>query len=278
MTLERATAIPDRLVRVLVGPSGAPGREFKGPLRIVFKLDQTNGSKPNKAEIQIYNLSLNTINFIERSGKTLQLFVGEGAAGRVFAGDVASRGVMTRIDVPNRVTTIRCADGRRKWREQRFVRAYSPGITRLQVLRDVIAATGLPLGFQSAQLRDLNFATGWSFGGKARDALTQLLKIDNSRYSIQDGILQILAADEVEPGNAPLITPGTGLKQSPTRTDKGVSFQSVLNLSVKPGRAFRIESIAVTGDFKCTKATHSGDSRGIEWNTAGQGLPLRKAS
>jgi hypothetical protein len=275
MALESQAPAQTRLVRVLAGPAGGVGQEFRSPVHIMFKAELTNGSKPNKCEISLYNLSYQSVSQIERSGTTVQLLVGEGAAGRIFAGDIDRRGILTRIEPPNRITTIKCADGRRIWRSVRFVRSYGAGATRKAILADVIAATGLPLGYLSPLLRDHIFATGWAFAGKARDALAQILRIDGARYSIQSGALQILAPGETQPGNSPLITPNTGLKKSPTRTKKGISITTVLDPRIRPGRGFQVLSTGVSGDFKCVKASHTGDSRGIRWETTAQGIALR---
>ena len=274
--LEYASGFPDRIARLLIGPSGGTGREFKSPLMGKFKVSLTNGSKPNKAEFKVYNLGYDTVNFLERSGNTVQFFVGEGSSGRLFKGDISSRGILTTVDPPNRITTIKCADGRRIWRSTRFVKSYSPGITRSAVLQDLIAASGLPLGYLSPKLKELIFATGWAHAGKWRSAMTKILAIDGARYSIQQGSLYIVAAGEAEPGNAPLITPRTGLKKSPTRTKKGVSIETVLDPRIRPGRALQLISTGVTGDFKCVKADHSGDFRGIEWTTKAEAVPLRR--
>lgn len=266
---------PERIVRVVIG-SGTTGKEFVSPLQIEFKVDLTNGSKPNKGEVKLYNLSYSTVTELERRGSTLQLFVGEGSAGLLFAGDIPNRGVLTTVSPPNRITTIKAATGRRNWRESKFIKSYSPGTTRLQVLRDAIAATRIPLGYQSPALIDHIFATGWAFSGRARDAVFQLMKIDNSRASVQGGAWQIVAPGEIEPANSALITPNTGLKASPTRTKKGVSVFTVLNANLRPGRSFRVISTGVEGDFKCVKAVHTGDSRGLKWDSRADGVPLRR--
>lgn len=276
--VQPATRIPNRIVEALIGPAGKLGKKFKFPIRVVCKLELTNGSKPNKASVDIYGLGDTNIRIIEQKDNTIQLFAGEDSPGRVFAGDIAARGVVTKSSPPDRITTIKCADGRRIWRSSLFSKSYPPGITRLGVLQDVIKATGLPVGFISSRLVDLNFATGWTFTGKARDALTQLLAIDGSRFSIQAGVLQILSKDEIEPGNAPLISAGTGMKESPERTDKGVTVKTVLNLNLKPGRAFKVSSDRISGDFKCVKVSHEFDSLGLTWTSIAEGLPLRGTS
>lgn len=276
--MQPATRIPNRIVDIQIGPAGGVGKSFKFPLHAICKVELTNGSKPNKATVDIYGLSESSIRFIEQKNQTIQLFAGEDLPGRAFAGDIASRGVITKVSPPNRITTIKCADGRRVWREAKFSKSYPRGITRFAVLQDIIKALGLPVGYLSTRLRDLVFATGWAFAGKARDALTQILAIDNARYSIQSGILQILAQDEVEPGNAPLISAATGMKESPQRTDKGVTVKAVLNLNLRPGRPFKVSSFGVQGDYKCTKANHDFSTLGLIWESRAEGKPLRGAS
>ena len=274
---QTSTIIRPRLVEVAIGPSGGAGRRFKDVL-IRGSLDLANDSKPNKSEIKIYNISAADIEFIEQKNNTMQVFLGEGIAGRVFAGDISQRSVVTTIEPPNRITTIKAAEGRRQWLESNFIRAYGPGVMRAQVLADIVKAIGLPVGFISKRLKEINFATGWAFAGKARKALAQILAIDGARFSIQQGSLQILAKDEIEPGNAPLISPGTGLKKSPQRRKKGISVSCVLNLGLIPGRGFKVSSETITGDFKATKVKHDFDNRGIVWQSDVDGIPVRGRS
>lgn len=286
MALVNPTRLPSRNAEVRAGLPGtqgkvwgrlAPGRPSNERLRITCNVEHTSGRDPNKATIKLFNLSEASIQFLQRAGTVVQVFVGERIPGLLFRGDVSSRGIRTKVEVPNAITAIEAADGQRTWRESKISRTWAPNTPRDVIITDALAALVLPRGFISPALLPITYSRGFAFSGRARDLLDAVLQTDEKpRWSIQDGRVNILLPKEVLPGNAIRLNPETGLKLSPTRTKDGISFKSVLNVRARPGVGVELESRFIRGLFRITKVKHSFDSRGILWETSGEAVDPAK--
>jgi hypothetical protein len=264
--------IPERIVEVNVGPPGALGLKLTG-LYTEFDVERQNGSTPNKANISVYNLGEQSIRTIEKPGNLVQLLAGEDIVAQLFFGDVAKRGVKTKQNGVNKITTISAADGRRQFRESVFVRSYPPGTVNRRIINDVIAVMGLSTGFISPSLPTVTFSSGWAFAGKGRDAFTELLEPHDAIWDIQDRALNILMPGDIIPGGAVLLSAKSGLRGSPERTDKGVNFVSRLDPRIFPSRVVVLDALRLKGDFKVTKVKHRGNSRGSVWESQGTAVP-----
>lgn len=266
------TALPERIVKVSVGPAAGVGRSWQNPLFIEFDVIRTTGRNPNKANVNIYNLSDESRQWLEQPNQVVQILAGETIPGQIFLGDIARRGVTTKIAKEDKIIGIKAADGRRKWRDSIFSQSYPPNISRDVILKDVIAAIGLPTGYV-ATLPAKQFAGGYAAVGWARDILTDILGTD-ATWSIQDGAIQIVLTGQQLPGNAVVINAQTGMIGSPERTDKGVNVTTILTRQIAPGGGVRIESKIFTGDLKVAKAHHKGNSHGKVWQTQVTGVPI----
>ena len=122
-----AKILPPRQARLVIGPPGGVGIAFEQEY-FTAKVRSYKGRKPNEATAAIHNLSETTIAALEKPGLTLQVLAGEGALGQLFIGQITSRGVVTKNDSPNRVTTIKAKDGRRIYRDTKLSTSYPPGV------------------------------------------------------------------------------------------------------------------------------------------------------
>jgi hypothetical protein len=181
----------------------------------------------------------------------LQILAGETVPGSLFIGDIAKRGVVTKNSLPNRQTTITAKDGRRTYRDLNVSRAYPPNTPIANVVNDLAGA----------------FPAGWSFQGKWRQALAEILLPLGFYYSIQGKVLYILNEASTAPGNVPLISPATGLDGSPTRTDKGCNFKSKLNPEIVAGRGVQVTSQFFNGLYRAVNVDHQFSKRGTKWDT-----------
>lgn len=266
------TTIPERIVQVRVGQSGAAGFQWTGPLYITFDVEVHTGRTPSKGTIALHNLKDDSVAFIESPNQVVQLLAGETVPNLLFQGDVHPRDSGTKWNGPTRVTTIKAADGRRIFRDANFTGSYPPNTTRDTILPDVIAAMAIPSGY-IATLPPKQYPAGWVWAGRGARALDDLLGSD-ATWSIQRGALQILLANTPIPGNAVVISAATGMIGSPERTKNGANFRHILDPRIRPGGPVRIESKKFTGDCRVTKAQHFGDSRGQRWETSGSAVAV----
>lgn len=266
-----ATSIPKRIVRVAVGPSGAQGILFQEEY-ITGTVKSYKGSKPNEAQVTIHNLSEGTIAQLEAPNQVLHIQAGEDFVGDIFLGSIAKRGVVTKNDHPNRMTTIKAADGRRVYRDTQVSKAYPPNTPVAVVVQDLLAlatAQGIALGTGSVFPED-SFPAGWAHQGEWRQALTEILAPRGFYWTIQGRVIYVLNESLTAPGNVPLVSPQTGLIGSPIRTDKGCNYESVINPGIIAGRGVQVTSQFFNGLYRNAVVDTAFDSDGLTWKMAAQ--------
>ena len=263
-----ATHIEPRTVTALIGPPGGAGILFAQEY-MAGTVKTHKGSKPNECTHTIHNLSEATIAQLEAPNQTLQVKAGTTFIGELFKGQITSRGVVTKNDIPNRTTTITAKDGRRIYRDTKVSRAYPPNTPIQTVVQDLLALTGLPIGSGSAYPPG-NFPGGWAHQGLWRQALNEALLPFGFFWTIQGGVIYVLNDASTAPGNVPLLSPATGLIGSPTRTKKGCNVASVLNSAIIAGRGIQVQSKFFNGLYRSAVVDHKYDTDGLIWRTDAQ--------
>lgn len=270
------TTILPRIVEVRVGLAGQTGRAWRD-LFIQAKVMRVLGSTPNKAEVKLYNLNATSIKTLQVPNSTIQVLAGESVPGAIFTGDIDQNSVSTTRQGPDIVTTVKATDGRRIYRDTRFVASYPRLTTRTQVLTDVIATMRIARGY-IAPLPERVYQTARYYVAPARHVLDQLFAPDRAVWSIQSGALQVLKAGEAAPGNAPVLSEATGMIGIPKKDKNGIQVKSLFLSAAKPGSPFVVQSKFRGGDYKASKVTHTVDSDGGAWETDLVGVPLRPAA
>ncbi len=120
------------------------------------------------------------------------------------------------------------------------------------------------------------YQEGVSFSGTAKDALDQVTRKAGLTWSIQNRELQILDRVDASQSRGPLLTPSTGLLDSPSpleetgeenerRRGTGYEVRSILNPKIRPGERVVVESRDVEGQFRVDTVVHKGATRGNDW-------------
>jgi hypothetical protein len=266
-----ATSIAPRVVRVTIGVSGAPGLLFEEQ-DIDGTVRSYKGSKPNEGQVTIHNLSKATIAQLEKPNQVMRIEVGTDYIGQLFIGSVVRRGIVTKNDIPNRQTRITARDGRRVYRDTRVAVAYPPNVAIAQIVQDLLVyATrqGIALGLGSEFPPGI-YPDGWAFQGQWRQALDEILEPEGYYWTIQGGVIYVINEASTLPGNVPLISPDTGLTGSPTRTDKGCDYESILNPAIIAGRPSQITSQFFNGLYRNVNVTQQFSNYGGPWATKAQ--------
>lgn len=238
-------------------PSAGPNRIID-ELRMTINAEKTNSSLFNTATIQIYNLSPETKGILEGSKTKVMLEAGyEDTVERLFIGDVDK--VVHKTEELDVVSTLEVQDGGNKFRNARLDKGYPPNSTLKSVIDDMAKEMGTDKGLILG-VGDQKFGHGVSFSGLVRDHLDQLTKTNDLEWSIQDEVLQILPKLSASTEGVIILSSDTGLIKSPSKTDKGVEFTSLLQPRLKPGRRVFVQSENMTGLFKVRKVTHKGDN------------------
>ncbi len=259
-----------RIYQLAVGPAGGEGRQWSNQgcpgLRIRFKISKTGDSTPNKAEIDVYNLSADSRHYIDSyNPKTwaVRLSAGYQATGLqlLFSGSVelASNEKAghraSHHQGPDWMTKIQSIDGVHAYRAVVLSDSFGPGTSEDAVVRHVAKQMGVTVG----AIKGLSKAK-YNHG-------RALCKSRGLRWSIQDGVLQILPIGQGLDLTAFVIGPATGLVGSPERTETGVKFTSLLQGGINPGRLIQLESAYLKGLYIAENVDHTGDTHDYPWYT-----------
>jgi hypothetical protein len=278
-------------------PDPIQGDKIQPTLKVEFSIGKNSNKDPNTADITIYNLN-------EANRKILQvgfdnidrwnqlrppriydwpIVIEAGYVGRrkvIYKGDITFGG--SRKEKVDWVTEIQCGDGEKKYRAKRMNQSFGPGTPLLSVISTAALLLDVEPGNLAEKLGVGVFRKGYgvfnqglAVSGRASDIIDQYLTSAGFTWSIQDGQLQILAPNETTFEVVTLLNKETGLIGSPEKGDKGVvTFRSLLNPEISPGRRILIESDQVKGFFKVDRVNHFGDTWGSDWYSEGEGKPL----
>jgi len=92
---------------------------------------------------------------------------------------------------------------------------------------------------------------------------------DDETYYIDEGKLYIIKQNEVVSDIIPLVNASTGLLNTPTKKKYEVTFNTLLNPTIRIGCQVKIESIYaenLNGTYKVLTITYRGDSTGTDWS------------
>jgi hypothetical protein len=266
-----------RIVTAQLGTEGDTGRSLSSPMRIKFDVLMNDGSTPNSAKISITNPAPDTISLAQQEGAVVRLLVGYSSGGGVerliFHGEPIPDGIEERRESTDRVLSVEAQDGRTAYTGTFMDVSYASEQTARQVFQVVADELGLPIGAYDIG-DDERFPYGRALSGTARSILDDLCGMVGRQWTIRDGTLQIWETGTTTGEDAILFTPTTGLVGSPTKTDTGVEIKALIDPSMRPGRAFRVESEAISGDYRCTECRFRGDSRGSEFYVEVVGVTL----
>jgi hypothetical protein len=268
-------------------------------LRASFRIEKTDSPEPNKATVEVYNL--NTANrAILKEGADLvakaiaaakklgvppswewPLVVEAGytsGISQLFSGDVTfARSVKERVDW---ITTIEAEDGGPKFANARVNLSFGAGTTLVAILTTLAKEIGLGIGNSVAHFsvplrKRILFKKGVVLSGKVSEILDTYCATAGYTWSIQDGQLQVLASTETLVEAVVKVSPSTGLVGSPELGEEGVvTFRSLLQGKIRPGKRVILDSKSVKGTFKVQRVTYIGDTWGTDWYSEVEGKPI----
>jgi len=268
----------NRIVQLLVRVPGQAG-VFIEDLRIRFQVKKTNRGEPNLATIEVSNLAESTRNALGKTGTvaTLQAGYRDSNDGPRIIAEMDVVDVRSIIVEPEVTTVIVCGDGVNALTSNKASHSYKGGTSAKSIIADVVKFAGLTLR-DMAGVDDDTYNNGFSEAGPLRDILDKLTGKVNSRWSIQEGEVQITPLDKPASTSIVSLSPSSGLLGSPTRMNKigeprspgqkdGWVATSLLRPDIKPDSIVKIESRQVNGQFRVESVTHTGDNRGEEFTT-----------
>lgn len=244
------------------------GRLFS--VNVAFEVEKTNERSANKATIKAYNLSPASRSYIEAKGRVATLSAGyrdSGGPALIFNGTV-SRSANERSG-PDIITSLECSDGETALRFALADVSFEEGVTDKQVLEKAIALLreqGLGRGFV-ADFTPLRYSGGYCFSGSAAKLMDEVCSKRDLTWSIQDGLIQVIAKGLHTNAKAVLLSAATGLVGFPSKKDELMTAKALLNPNVAPGRQVQLKSVqtSLNGYYVVNKAKYVGDLQEAEF-------------
>lgn len=242
-------------------------------LDVSFSVERKSRGAPGLATISVRNPAPETVSAAV-SGATLRLSAGHGddPPPLIFSGLI--RDARVPREATDRVLVMTGRDVGARFAETAILsRAYAPGTTLETIVRHAVDALGigegnlrdaLPLRLRSGSSV---CAAGHAVHAPARRVLTDLLAGAGYRWSVQHGALQVMRRGRPLSGRGELLSPGTGLAESPTWDERRrtLTVKALIRAGLEPGSRVRVESEAASGDFEIRSTTFTGDTRTSEW-------------
>jgi hypothetical protein len=261
---------------ILICAGTAPEQAEAAGLDFAFTVTRSDKPTPNDCEVRVWNLAPTTRTALTALDKIpVRLKAGYRMTGmsQIFFGNL--RTVTHAREGNDIVTTIAGADsGALDSYQKSRVNTVIPKGTNIA---DAISLVALSAGFLQGNIKtalgNLALAGGpvlqrsLVLQGSTVRALTTLTQSVQARWSLQNGAVQILPkAAVVDPGQAVLLTPQTGLLDSPSIDNKGLlQARALLIPGIDIGRLLVVESEFVKGQFRISKVVYTGDTAGDDW-------------
>lgn len=270
-----------------VRPATTPGigdGKAQDTLRVVFTIEKTKDKAPNRAMIDVYNLSESNRELLKQyAGDKAQDFPVIVEAGYMNKREMLFKGDILTADSFSEntewLTPIEASDGGKKYASKRFSKSYGPGTTVVSMLREVITAFEIGPGNALAQLAIsprgfTTFQKGVVVEGKISNILDKYISSAGYQWSIQDEQLMLVGPGQANQEPVVSLDQNTGLVGSPEKGEKGkIVFRALLQSSIRPGRRVLITSRTANGTFVVERAKYTGDTWGNEWTVEAEATP-----
>lgn len=260
-------ASPSRFERdyqLTVQVSGSKAVVIRPPFRISFQADKSTDRSLNKATIKIYNMSpenrLAVVKDADDKKKLgVELLVGyQGSVERVFKGSVhIGENAREGADI---ITTLDCQDGGFDFRYS-YTSKCITGDPVDAILADMPNTNKGKITKNRPTLLRPRVLVGNSY-----KLIGKTLK--DQDWFIDDETLNIVAKDEVLSEFIPVVSASTGLLNTPTREEKKVTVQTLMNPALRCGHLFKLDSKTaphLNGVYKIQAIGYDGDIDGSNW-------------
>lgn len=240
-------------------------------LHVCFSIEKSSEESPNDANVQIWNLSDNNLKILESKDCIVELKAGYGNnMAAILVGSITS--VVTTMDNSDRMTELTVVDGRVALRDTVASISINGKVNAKEVYQKIANEMGLPIVFA----KDLSYKTlpnGFSYVGKAKNALQKIAKYCGHSWSIQNQVLQVTWPGKPVNARGFLLSKETGMISIPKRiaitvndVDKvGYEVSYFLNGAIDVNDTVRIESSTANGYFLVHKVTIEGDNLDGDW-------------
>lgn len=253
-----------RIVRVEVGPEGGTGVQL-ADLRVGFKVEHKASKTVSTATVRIYNPSQTTMGLLRAPLANVRLLVGYQPTARViFQGAPVKDGIDLKVDGADRILVVDAADGGRGYTETFLQTSFTTPTTFGQVLATVLASSRWARGFIDPAIENIQLPHGIVLVGRPAEVMDRLAVAAlplGADWFVRDNALYVVPRGTSTPEVAPLISAAQGnLIGSPNGTKKGIKVRALIDSTMRPGRAFVVESAGWNGTYVAKDVVFTGDS------------------
>lgn len=250
-------------------------------LSVGFRVAKSVKREPNTAEITVRNLSREHRREIEQArGLRVQLAVGYQGVDlhTIFRGDIQNAatprgGYVTSAATGAEIeTSIEAMDGGRSYTAARVSRSFAPGTPVVTVLGAAVDAMGIGRGnladFASSGLEGAGsvYREGATLSGPAVREVDGIVRSMGLRWSVQNGVFQLLRRGRPLEAGSVRLAEGTGLIGAPAVDANGdVTATALIIPGLDPGRKIVLDSETISGGFEVRRVEYEGETRGDPW-------------
>lgn len=274
-----------RRYRVLVGVGDNKALDAS-QLRCTFRVEKSMSEEPNLSDVTIYNLSAETENTIIVGGNDIVVEAGyEGEQyGMIFKGNVVQP-LRNKEDGVTYSLQLISQDGDKFLNGGIISASFRKGQTQRNIANELTNKASNPVqtGAISSDLDNVKLARGKVVFGLSKDYLRQISKSQDAVFYVNDGVVNIVKATDLPPGEIFSLGPDSGLIGAPEQTENGIKGKCLLNPRINLNSLIHIDNSIVRmqkaqagqtarqlnsdGVYRVIKLVHSGDTRGDDWYT-----------
>lgn len=261
----------DRVIEIVIISQTTKKQMTIKDLHISFTVEKSVTQSTNKASVKIWNLSKTTrANIAAKDRIIIRAGYKDEGVASLFFGNIQI--VTDTKENINTIVEIEAFDGQYTIQNSTISLSYAAGTSVQTVFNEIILNSQLPLSNTRLVLPG-QYASGYSFIGMTKDALTEVLRYAGYTWSIQNEQIVVHADSEVIQKTGLNISPTTGLIGTPqiinNTDDKQVEGQAVLKRwgvksllfpQLVPGALVQISSSIVTGFFKVETVNYEADN------------------
>lgn len=272
---------------MIIGEKGGSGVEINN-LNISFSVSKSsnNKKKPNKANIEIFNLSHDYQTYFEDNFIDVVLSVGYSDTGmkRLFAGNATIVG--TRKSGSDIITSIQLDSLYNDLNFKTVSRSTPPGVSITSVLDNLIKdMEGVNRLIATGENVKNTVVDGYPMFGSPRQILNELAEAYELEWQVDDNVLYVMDAGksyQLNDNQAFVISEVSGLIERPyydnvekrrrkkdkvKEARKGVKFKTLLNPSLVAGGLVKLDYSDFEGFYKIESLRHTGEYYGDVWET-----------
>lgn len=249
-----------RQIELTAGDKNFKGKDF----RIQFRVPFSTSENPDVSEIEIYNLTKDSISAMESKAYTILNVGYKGDIGNILSGKIEE--ITSRWEKVDKITTLKVSDGGFEWRSTRIQKTYAKGSTAKHIMQDLSGMLGLEV-VEVSPKKEITYQLGRTISGDVEKALKQLVEDTESKMYIDKGKLYIRDNDKgTETGF--LLNSDTGLVGSPEKTEEEnekkekiikYNVKCLLNHKITTDSIIQIESKTVNGNYRVESGSHYCD-------------------